>query len=67
MSGVANGISKTLLKNKSKFQILKKFFFAYVTLQRIRPHGGLSQLGRSNRPMIRPGIVKSLNVPRELS
>ena len=30
-------------------------------------HGGLSQWGRSNRPRIRPGTVKSLNAPRELS
>ena len=30
-------------------------------------HGGLSQWGRSNRPRIRPGTVKSLNVPWELS
>ena len=30
-------------------------------------HGGLSQWGRSNRPRIRPGTVKSLNAPCELS
>ena len=30
-------------------------------------HGGLSQWGRSNRPRIRPGSVKSLNAPWELS
>ena len=30
-------------------------------------HGGLSQWGRSNRPRIRPGTVKSLNAPWELS
>ena len=30
------------------------------------PHGGLSQWGRSNRPRIRPGTVKSLNAPWEL-
>ena len=28
-------------------------------------HGGLSQWGRSNRPRIRPGTVKSLNAPWE--
>ena len=31
------------------------------------PHGGLSQWGRSNRPRIRPGTVKSLNAPWEWS
>ena len=31
------------------------------------PHGGLSQWGWSNRPRIRPGTVKSLNAPWELS
>ena len=30
-------------------------------------HGGLSHWGRSNRPRIRPGTVKSLNAPCELS
>ena len=30
-------------------------------------HGGLSQWGRSNRPRIRLGSVKSLNAPWELS
>ena len=30
-------------------------------------HGGLSQWGRSNRPRIGPGTVKSLNAPWELS
>ena len=30
-------------------------------------HGGLSQWGRSNRPRIRSGTVKSLNAPWELS
>ena len=30
-------------------------------------HGGLSQWGRSNRPRIRPGTLKSLNAPLELS
>ena len=30
-------------------------------------HGGLSQWGRSNRPRIRPGTVKSLNAPWELA
>ena len=30
-------------------------------------HGGLSQWGRSNRPRIRPGTVKTLNAPWELS
>jgi len=30
-------------------------------------HGGLSQWCRSNRPRIRPGTVKSLNAPWELS
>ena len=30
-------------------------------------HGGVSQWGRSNRPRIRPGTVKSLNAPWELS
>ena len=30
-------------------------------------HGGQSQWGRSNSPRIRPGTVKSLNAPWELS
>ena len=30
-------------------------------------HGGLSQWGRTYRPSIRPGTVKSLNLPWELS
>ena len=30
-------------------------------------HGGLSQWDRSNRPRTRPGTVKSLNAPWELS
>ena len=30
-------------------------------------NGGLSQWGRSNRPRIGPGTVKSLNAPWELS
>ena len=31
------------------------------------PHGVLSQWGLSNKPRIRPGTVKSLNAPWELS
>ena len=33
----------------------------------VKFHGGLSQWGRSNRPRIRPGAIKSLNAPWELS
>ena len=33
----------------------------------VNTHGGLSQWGQLNRPRIRPGIVKSLNAPWELS
>ena len=36
-------------------------------LEKKTSHGGLIQWGRSNRTRIRPGTVKSLNAPLELS
>ena len=42
----------------------KFFFISFHVLSR---HGGLSQWGRSNRPRIRSGTLKSLNAPLELS
>ena len=54
-------------------QISSKYTFSFKGLQHFklkkiaRIHGGLSQWGRSNRPRIRPGTVKSLNAPWELS
>ena len=64
MFSIINLIAKLLRRKKSlEFLICKCnriiLLFSY--------NGGLSQWGRSNRPRIRPGTVKSPNAPWELS
>ena len=54
-----------------ELRIVKQNFFfkhsSYSFISNQLFHGGLSQWCRSNRPRIRPGTVKSLNAPWELS
>ena len=62
---------KCIGKNKNEifFKNFKNlhFYSNHNVLKNSRYHGGLSEWGRSNRPRIRPGTVKSLNAPRGLS